>query len=524
MKKIINLTIYLTLIFSFIIKSSYIFTSIQNILEEKFQNIEHKNHKAYVTKINLPEADLLIKNRKKFIIQEMSQQFDVKEKKTKIPKITVCFSGGGYRAMLTTLGALKSLEEIKILPLVENIYSLSGSTWLMNIWLITNYSLNKLELHLKNKLSKNIKFNLDKIKRITSFPLNKDQYKKLLKSIAIFWQQKIGYTQRIDLIDIWGLLIALNLYPDDLNICNECLSKQYAKLKNGNWPISISTAITPSTGINNLNKLNKEEQHVVYNWLLFSPAQISLEHQNQLYSIPPWAFGREFKSGQSVDNHKGQAPDLPLAYFLGIFGSAFSGSPQEYLKIVNNMMLFKDFPLLTKTIKVANEIGFKDKRVAPAKVYNFLEHLYENKKKQITLIDAGLECNIPLYPILKYDNADIILIFDASTENRNFENISKIISKALPKEKITLIEENNFLLIKINQKFVFYLPLNKFADIIYPKDCLIFTKDELTRGFGQITNFTYDEKQINAITKTVLTNIVNYEYKIREIINYYINK
>jgi hypothetical protein len=129
-----------------------------------------------------------------------------------------------------------------------------------------------------------------------------------------------------------------------------------------------------------------------------------------------------------------------------------------------------------------------------------------------------------LYPILKYDSADIILIFDASTENRSFENISKIIFKALPKAKITLIEENNFLLIKINQKFVFYLPLNKFENIIYPKDCLMFTKDELTRGFGQITNFTYDEKQINAITKTVLTNIVNYEYKIREIINYYINK
>jgi hypothetical protein len=522
MKKNINFILFSTLIFYFTVNSSFVFTTIQNLLEEKFQNLVHKNEIATVVNNNLRETNLITKNRKKFIETEFRKQFNIDTQNITIPKITVCFSGGGYRAMITALGVLKGLEDIKLLPMVENIYSLSGSTWLVNLWLNSKYNLNKLENHLRSKLTNNIKFKIDKINKHASIPLNKAQYKELLKYIAIFWQQKIGYSQRLNLIDIWGLMLALNIYPGDLNICQECLSNQASILKEGNRPISISTAISPIL-IKGDDGNEYCPQHDLYRWLLFSATQVSIEHENNLYTIPSWAFGREFKNGTSAQNYKGQAPELPLAYLLGIFGSAFSGSPQEYLNLINKMFLFKDLPIIAKTMELATQIGFKDKRVAPAKIYNFIEHLEKSPNNQITVIDAGLECNIPLYPILKYDKAEIILIFDASVENRNFENLKKIILKALPNAQAKIICAKHYLVLHVDGKIIFYLPLDKFADIDYPKECAIFTKNELVDGFGKITNFNYQENQFNAISKLAYTNVVKYESSIRQIILDYIN-
>jgi hypothetical protein len=522
MKKNINFIVFLTLIFCFIIKSSYFFTTIQNLLEEKFQNLAHKNDVATVVNKNLVTTSLITKNRKKVIEKEFKKQFYLDKQKINVPKITVCLSGGGYRAMINTLGVLKGLEDTKLLPLVENIYSLSGSTWLVNLWLNSKYNLNKLETHLKAKLNSNIKFKIDKINKLASIPLDKQQYKDLLKYIAIFWQQKIAYGQRINIIDIWGLLIGLNIFPTDLNICQECLSNQEAILKDGHKPISISTAISPIL-INEQGETENYPSKNLYRWLMFSASQVSIEHENILYTIPSWAFGRKFKDGKSVQNYKGQSPELPLAYLLGIFGSAFSGSPQEYLKIINKMLLFKDLPIIAKTMEIATQIGFKDRRVAPAKIYNFIEHLEKSQNNQITVIDAGLECNIPLYPILKYDNSEIILIFDASIENRDLENFNKIILKALPDAQTKLVTKKNYLVLHVDGKIIFYLPLDKFADIDYPKECNIFTKNELVNGFGKITNFNYEENQFNAISKLAYTNIVKYESNLRKLILDYIN-
>ena len=103
-------------------------------------------------------------------------------------------------------------------------------------------------------------------------------------------------------------------------------------------------------------------------------------------------------------------------------------------------------------MELANQVGFQDKRVAPAKISNFIEHLDMNQQQQLTLIDAGLECNIPLYPILKYDSAEIILIFDSSIENRNFENLKKIILKALPDAQTKLVTKKNYLVLHVDGK------------------------------------------------------------------------
>lgn len=58
--------------------------------------------------------------------------------------IAIVASGGGSRAMNATLGALKGLHEIGVLPTVSYICGLSGSTWAINK-LYTEINKNKLE-------------------------------------------------------------------------------------------------------------------------------------------------------------------------------------------------------------------------------------------------------------------------------------------------------------------------------------------------------------------------------------------
>jgi len=51
-----------------------------------------------------------------------------------VPNIAICASGGGYRAMVATLGGLMELEKSNLLHLISHISGLSGSTWCMANW------------------------------------------------------------------------------------------------------------------------------------------------------------------------------------------------------------------------------------------------------------------------------------------------------------------------------------------------------------------------------------------------------
>ena len=47
----------------------------------------------------------------------------------------VCFSGGGSRALSFTLGVLRALESLKLIPHVDAISSVSGGTWASAIYM-----------------------------------------------------------------------------------------------------------------------------------------------------------------------------------------------------------------------------------------------------------------------------------------------------------------------------------------------------------------------------------------------------
>lgn len=70
-----------------------------------------------------------------------------------LPKIQICASGGGYRAMIATLGALIGMEEFGLLDAVTAMTGLSGSTWAMAAWYAGGKSLVDTRARLAETLS-----------------------------------------------------------------------------------------------------------------------------------------------------------------------------------------------------------------------------------------------------------------------------------------------------------------------------------------------------------------------------------
>ena len=47
----------------------------------------------------------------------------------------ICFSGGGSRALSVTLGVLRALESLQLIPHIDAISSVSGGTWASSIYM-----------------------------------------------------------------------------------------------------------------------------------------------------------------------------------------------------------------------------------------------------------------------------------------------------------------------------------------------------------------------------------------------------
>src|SRR5690606_34383497 len=103
------------------------------------------------------------------------------------PRIHVCASGGGYRAMVATLGALIGMEEPGLLDCVSTIAGLSGSTWAMASWYSGGKTLTETRDALANKLC--APFYTRKL-----WP---DTIKSHVK-------ERLGHDQELGLVDVMG--------------------------------------------------------------------------------------------------------------------------------------------------------------------------------------------------------------------------------------------------------------------------------------------------------------------------------
>lgn len=331
-----------------------------------------------------PEEIAATSNRMRVAHDTLENLLSISLAQEKTPRIALCFSGGGMRAAMCSYALVAGLSDIGLLNAITYCAALSGSTWFLTDWLAFGQPLDAYYNHFINALSRMHTFSIE--------PLS-----------TALWPKYI-FEQETSIVDLYGVFLA-NTFLSQIKNTSARQRVTFSSLgdiiKDGSWPFPLTTAI---------------ETSVDYHWVTFSPYEIGSDTLH--FYIPTWAFGRKFAGGVSIDS----APEQSLGYLMGLWGSALSGSLQDYLEKLSQDLE----PLLYHTLKdVLITTGASDFRWASIKVHNPLygskDSSYRTRNiTDLVFMDAGYAYNIPLPPLVKKERAvDIIIIIDASEDVHN---------------------------------------------------------------------------------------------------------
>lgn len=360
------------------------------------KNNPYKNSNARVRKGNelCPQERghrfVRLQNIKKALDQLYNKPYD-----KKVPIISVVCSGGGYRAMLYTLGALRALEQTKFMNLISYIVGLSGSTWAIGSWLSSGKSIEEFHEWVIN----NITFDMKDI----------DSEDFTLISEVLMTKYCAG--QPIGFVDIYGACVANDLFDSFSNDKDRVyLSNQSSRIEDGSLPFPIYTAISGETN---------ETEHL---WYEFSPYEVGAPWLE--YYVPTWAFGRKFKNGFSISN----APEQPLGTLLGTFGLAVGITLKRLMQEIDITDKVKT-TLVKKMIKKIIE-KYGDDRPISAEYFNItygIPNAHFGQLKVAHLVDAGINFNLPYPPIsgLRAERASDIIVFIDSSAGQVGQELQK---------------------------------------------------------------------------------------------------
>jgi hypothetical protein len=211
-----------------------------------------------------------------------------------IPRIAFCGSGGGCRAMVSTVGSLLAAEEMGLLDCFSYVSGVSGSTWAVGLWLTLGNTIAELKENIKEKFQAGL----------ISRP-SKQATMELMKIMTQKWStdKKVG----LSLVDLYSALLSVGfLYDASPAGSAYKLSHQIPRVIDGNKPLPLYTAVQKRT----------DGKH---DWFEFSPFEVgSCEFKS---FVPSWCFGRNFSQGKLQGEDRENEPSFGM--LLSMFGSAF---------------------------------------------------------------------------------------------------------------------------------------------------------------------------------------------------------
>ncbi|CAO3617653.1 unnamed protein product [Mucor hiemalis] len=169
----------------------------------------------------------------------------------------------------------------------------------------------------------------------------------------------------------------------------------------------------------------------LYQWFEFTPYDMGSEEINAW--IPIWAFGRKFENGKSLE----KIPEQSLGILMGMFGSAFVASLAHFYQEIRLLLpssavqkadeMISSYESSISTVhpispasfpnpfyKMATTVQTKNEEQDKEEILRS-ESLVESE--QIGLMDAGMDNNIPFYPLLRQGrDVDIIISLDLSAD------------------------------------------------------------------------------------------------------------
>lgn len=550
----------------------------------------NKNKKtvAYMQTNLMHEEQFFIEKRKEAIAKNLQKTIDneVFKKLTpeQMPKIAMCLSGGGDRARTAAAGAIKGAEEIDLLNKMLYVSGLSGGTWTM--------APRSLGIPIDALVATWIKYGKIPVSKDITNALRKYPYLALqhetsphcsfreAKVVQDNIERKFYFDQQIDSMDLWGTFIAhLNLAAVDDSTLYSVYNKDniyprqtrqrllfsqaadYLLSNNAeNFPLPIGTAVThlhsrvPSSAIKRQNVTQSKML-----WFEFTPWSIGTRYINQDGKkqgafVPTWSFNRSFKKEQGRIVSADFAPEMPLGNFLGTWGSAYTISSEDLLRITGVTSNFPQWSnpfkkIINSYMKYAPSLigqsmhAAKTMRILPATFFNFMQFNPDSplQEKYVPLVDAGLDFNVPTPPLLER-NSDVIIIIDASAGVITYDKEGNLIvsellkaeewahTNKMPFPAIAGTKEydsipNNTMTIfegKEHEPTICYIPLSdpKIKQDVKdnPEGPKFSVADCYKDGDCSTFNFNYSEKNIRGIVDFMRRAIVDNKKRIEKVI------
>lgn len=404
------------------------------------------------------------------IEKNLKNNFNLRLNKKKIPIISVCASGGGFRSMLATLGALEGLQKINLLDSIYFLSTLSGSSWAVLPWVLSGKNIIEFNKNFSLKLDKFYslkdlsKIDFNKLRMYKKFFLNFYNLSLKQKKLKLKSNQEFGF------VDLYGIFISLIIMDEfDLNVTDLNLYDLVKNTEQGIFPHTIFSATSQLTS-------NK------YEWFEFTPYYLGSKYIN--YSL------------NTMDSN------INVISLLGILGSSFSGSFKDILKRFLQLPLPADFiDVIEKAKNKVESADWGSKRIGAAYLdnftYGFNDSPIKNLKK-FPVFDGGYISHLPFETILNQEvKSDIIFVIDnagilpqTSVLKDTEEQLLKKGYK-LPKIDYAKAKSQSLSIFHSNDKdipTIVYVPLKK--DLSYSTSF-----DPQLEKFCGTTNFFYSKEQ-----------------------------
>lgn len=448
-----------------------------------------------------------------------------------VPKIALVGSGGGYRAMLCTMGSLIGAQKNGLLAGTTYISALSGSTWMLAGWLSHNETLDAFKSSLLSKLTKRGSSPLPGIvKGITANESN---------LIAQMLLSKTGFKQPITAVDLYGAFLANSLFSDFGDRRQMVhLSEQVARIQSADLPLPIYTSVRGDSAAP-MNAC----------WYEFTPYEVGAAWMGSGMYVPSWAYGRKFANGQSVDF----APEQSIGFLMGTWGSAFAAQfGQMYEQAaggIQNAMLKTGANFVMTNL--LSDVGQKRITKAWAEVFNFSAGLSNSPlqdRTELKLVDAGARpgFNLPYPPISgerPERRADIIILLDASADDlagqmRQVEQYARAKNLKFPAINYDGIDKRAISIFRNEQDptvpVVIYMPrvkdLAAFNEhkAAFPDLALLLETFDVEKCVGKefcsTFNFEYELNESNQLSVMTEFNMRSNAQAIKDAVNWWIDR
>ncbi|TET06956.1 hypothetical protein E3J79_00350 [Candidatus Dependentiae bacterium] len=436
-----------------------------------------------------------------------------------IPKIAFITSGGGYRALLGTLGSFNGADQIKLLDTIMYLAPSSGSAWLVALWMTLGCSISEL----KEKL-------IPKVKGLFR-NINFKTMKLIFDQLII----KYSFDQKITFVDLFGAGLANSLLEDFGDKRHMVyISQQDDMIKNSVFPFPIYSS---SSGSSDLRE---------WWWYEFTPFEAGGYELGMF--VPIWACGRKFNNGLSVDF----ALEQNLGFYMGTFGSGFAAQIQQLYDYFTTEL--KDDGLLRRmyssiVVFLLSKIG--KKRLSCAQLCNFTFGMPSSPiqhTKYLKLIDPAYVLNFA-YPTISGKKIgrrpDILFFLDYSGNIEGAPELKKVSEYAqsknfmFPPINVDGIDQSIISIFKDEDNsdvpLVIYMPrikddytwekLKNEEEFAKYKDYLdSFDAKEFFSSYAKTINFYYDDFEARQLCALMEFNMQASKEKIVESINWVIDK